>query len=72
VRTVYLLHYVPDPTLRQQVRTQLNRGEARQDLARWLFFADQGMFRFWDYYQMEIHQHLEGFRPQREAFAGGV
>ena len=38
--------------MRQQVRTQLNRGEARQDLAQWLFFADQGMFRSGDYYQM--------------------
>ena len=46
VRTVYLLRYFHDPALRQQVRTQLNRGEARQDLAQRLFFADQGMFRF--------------------------
>ena len=34
------------------MRTQLNRGEARQDLAQRLFFADQGMFRSGDYYQM--------------------
>lgn len=52
VRTVYLLRYFHDPAIRQQVRTQLNRGEARQDLAQRLFFADQGMFRSGDYYQM--------------------
>jgi TnpA family transposase len=52
VRTVYLLRYLNDPVMRQQVRTQLNRGEARQDLAQRLFFADQGMFRSGDYYQM--------------------
>jgi TnpA family transposase len=52
VRTVYLLRYLSDPVIRQQVRTQLNRGEARQDLAQRLFFADQGMFRSGDYYQM--------------------
>ena len=52
VRTVYLLRYYNDPVIRQQVRTQLNRGEARQDLAQRLFFADQGMFRSGDYYQM--------------------
>jgi TnpA family transposase len=52
VRTIYLLRYLNDPEMRQQVRTQLNRGEARQDLAQRLFFADQGMFRSGDYYQM--------------------
>ena len=52
VRTIYLLRYLSDPEMRQQVRTQLNRGESRQDLAQRLFFADQGMFRSGDYYQM--------------------
>ena len=52
VRTIYLLRYMSNSPIRQQVRTQLNRGEARQDLAQRLFFADQGMFRSGDYYQM--------------------
>jgi TnpA family transposase len=52
VKTIYLLRYLDDPALRQQVRTQLSRGEARHDLARSLFFADQGMFRSGDYYQI--------------------
>ena len=49
IRTIYLLRYFQDPDLRQQVRTQLNRGEARQDLAQRLFFADQGRLRSGDY-----------------------
>jgi TnpA family transposase len=52
VKTIYLLRYLDDPLLRQQVRTQLSRGEARHDLARSLFFADQGMFRSGDYYAL--------------------
>ncbi|MDH3604691.1 MAG: transposase, partial [Candidatus Tectomicrobia bacterium] len=52
VRSIYLLRYLNDSEMRQQVRTQLNRGEARQDLAQRLFFADQGMFRSGDYFQM--------------------
>ena len=52
VRTIYLIRYINDAEMRQQVRTSLNRGEARQDLAQRLFFADQGMFRSGDYYQM--------------------
>ena len=31
---------------------QLNRGEHRQSLARWLFFANQGEFREGDYEQI--------------------
>jgi TnpA family transposase len=52
VKTIYLLRFLDDPALRQQVRTQLNRGESRQDVAQRIFFADQGMFRSGDYFQM--------------------
>jgi len=52
VKTIYLLRFLNDPTLRQQVRTQLNRGEARQGVAQRIFFADQGMFRSGDYFQI--------------------
>ena len=52
VKTIYILGFLNDPTLRQQVRTQLNRGEARQGVAQRLFFADQGMFRSGDYFQI--------------------
>jgi TnpA family transposase len=52
VKTIYILRFLNDPTLRQQVRTQLNHGEARQGVAQRMFFADQGMFRSWDYFQI--------------------
>jgi TnpA family transposase len=52
VKTIYLLRFLDDSALRQQVRTQLNRGESRQDVAQRIFFADQGMFRSGDYFQM--------------------
>src|SRR4029450_9213359 len=52
VQTIYLPRFLDASALRQQVRTQLNRGEARQDVAQRMFFADQGMFRSGDYYQM--------------------
>jgi hypothetical protein len=35
--------------VRRRVQLQLNRGESRHDLARWLFFANQGEFRTGDY-----------------------
>ena len=38
-----------DEPLRLRIQTQLNRGEARHGLARWLFFADQGEFRTSDF-----------------------
>lgn len=36
-------------THRVLVQLQLNRGEARHQVARWLFFANQGVFRTGDY-----------------------
>ena len=52
VKAIDLLRFLNDSTLRQQVRTPLHRGESRQDVAPRIFFADQGMFRSGDYYQM--------------------
>lgn len=49
VKTAYLLRYVSDPALRRKVQKQLNRGESRHDLARWLCFANRGEFRTGDY-----------------------
>ena len=49
VKTAYILRYVHDLGLRQQVQLQLNRGEARHELARWIFFANQGEFRTGDF-----------------------
>src|SRR5215470_15490672 len=49
VKTIYILRYIHEEELRQRVQLQLNRGEARHALARWLFFANRGEFRTGDY-----------------------
>ena len=51
VKTIYIPRFLNDPALRQQVRTQLNRGETRQGVAQRMCFADQGMCRSGDYFQ---------------------
>jgi TnpA family transposase len=49
VKTVFILRYLSDPELRHRVQLQLNRGEARHELAgRCLFFANRGEFRTGD------------------------
>jgi TnpA family transposase len=37
VKTIYILRYIHEEELRQRVQLQLNRGESRHGLARWLF-----------------------------------
>lgn len=49
VKTIYILRYINDENLRRRVQLQLNRGEHRHKLAKWLFFANQGEFRRGDY-----------------------
>jgi len=49
VKTRNILRHLHDEPLRLRIQTQLNRGEARHGLARWLFFADQGEFRTSDF-----------------------
>jgi hypothetical protein len=49
VKTTYILRYLHDPAVRDRVHLQLNRGESRHELARRLFFANQGAFRTGDY-----------------------
>ena len=48
-KTIFILRYIADEPLRRMVQRQLNRGEARHALARWLFFANRGEFRTGDY-----------------------
>jgi TnpA family transposase len=48
VKTIYILRYIHEEDLRR-VQLQLNRGESRHALARWLFFANRGEFRSGDY-----------------------
>jgi TnpA family transposase len=52
VKTIYILRYLTEEALRHRVQRQLNRGEHRHSLARWIFFADQGEFRTGDYQEI--------------------
>jgi TnpA family transposase len=49
VKTIYILRYIHEEEPRRRVQLQLNRGESRHALARWLFFANRGEFRTGDY-----------------------
>jgi len=49
VKTIFILRYIHEEKMRRRVQLQLNRGEARHDLAKWLFFANRGEFRTGDY-----------------------
>lgn len=49
IKTEYILRYITDPTLRRTVQRQLNKGEYRHKLPRWIFFANQGEFTTGDY-----------------------
>ena len=49
VKTRNILRYLHDAPFRRLIQAQLNRGESRHALARWLFFANQGEFRTNDY-----------------------
>jgi TnpA family transposase len=48
-KSIFLLRWLHDPVMRAGTGRQLNRGEHRQSLARWCFFANQGEFREGDY-----------------------
>lgn len=49
VKTIFILKYFGNETLRRKIQKQLNRGEQRHGLAKWLFFANHGEFRTGDY-----------------------
>jgi TnpA family transposase len=49
LKTLYLLRYIHEEPLRGRMQLQLNRGEGRHQLARRLFFANQGAFQTGDY-----------------------
>lgn len=49
IKTQYILRYLTQPELRRMVQRQLNKGEYRHKLPRWIFFADQGEFTTGDY-----------------------
>jgi TnpA family transposase len=49
IKTQYIFEYITDPALRRRVQIQLNKGEYRHKLSRWIFFANQGEFQVGDY-----------------------
>ena len=49
MKTIHILRYIHDEEVRNRIQLQLNRGEQRHQLARWLFFANQGEFRRGDF-----------------------
>jgi TnpA family transposase len=49
IKSEYILRYLTDPELTRTVQLQLNKGEYRHKLPRWIFFADQGEFSTGDY-----------------------
>jgi TnpA family transposase len=49
IKTQYILRYISDAELRRTVRVQLNKGEYRHKLPRWIFFANQGIFSTSDF-----------------------
>jgi TnpA family transposase len=49
LKTEYILQYLTDSDLRDKVQRQLNKGEHRHQLARCIFFANQGKFQVGDY-----------------------
>ena len=46
---IFILKYLEDEKMRRKIQKQLNRGEQRHGLAKWLFFANHGEFRTGDY-----------------------
>jgi TnpA family transposase len=49
LRSLYLLRYIHEEDLRARMQLQVNRGEGRHQVARRLFFANQGAFQTGDY-----------------------
>lgn len=52
IKTEYILRYLTDKDLRRTVQLQLNKGEYRHNLPRWIFFANQGEFTTRDYLEI--------------------
>ncbi len=49
LRSLYLFRYIHEEDLRARMQLQVNRGEGRHQVARRLFFANQGAFQTGDY-----------------------
>jgi TnpA family transposase len=49
LKTQFILDYITNSNLRDKVQRQLSKGEHRHQLARSIFFANQGKFQVGDY-----------------------
>src|SRR5215831_13155585 len=63
LKTRYLLRYIQDEPLRSRMQLQLNRGEGRHQLARRLFFANQGAFQTGDYEEIMLRRDSSQHPP---------
>lgn len=45
LKTIYILNYIQNDAIRRQVHKQLNLGEHRHSVAKYIFFANRGEFR---------------------------
>jgi len=48
IKTEHILQYLTMPELRLKIQRQLNKGEQRHALSRWIFFANHGKFQVGD------------------------
>lgn len=48
LKTIYILEYIQNENIRHQIHRQLNLGEHRHAVARYVFFANRGEFRTGD------------------------
>jgi len=49
IKIEYILRYLTQPEVRLKVQRQLNKGEHRHALSKWIFFANHGKFQVGDY-----------------------
>jgi len=60
----YILRYITAPALRRTVQLQLNKGEYRHKLPRWIFFANQGEFSTGDGVEVQRGRGAEAQRDR--------
>ena len=67
VRTVFLLQYLSDPQLRQQITDRTNKVEAYNGFAKWLFFGGEGIIAEfnWVYSLLALIPFAFFFRMQK-------
>jgi len=57
LRTLHALRWFTDEAFRRRIGRQLNRGEALNDLRRFIFFANRGTVRYSDHEDQTTQAH---------------